>query len=51
MLFTAEPGIYIWDKLGVRLEDVIAVTKDGEAECLSCGFDGHGARPIHPWEV
>lgn len=49
MVFTAEPGIYIWEKVGVRLEDVILVKKDGEAECLSCGFDNQ--RAVSPWEI
>jgi Xaa-Pro aminopeptidase len=48
MLFTSEPGVYIWNKLGVRHEDVILVT-EGKAECLSCGFDGR--RPDDPWEI
>lgn len=49
MLFTAEPGVYMWDKLGVRLEDVMLVREDGEAECLSCGFGG--SRATSPWDV
>jgi Xaa-Pro aminopeptidase len=45
MVFTIEPGIYIaadssgvdpkWWNIGVRIEDVILVTKDG-SDCLSC---------------
>jgi Xaa-Pro aminopeptidase len=38
MTFTAEPGIYILDKFGVRLEDVLLVKEDGEAESLSGSF-------------
>lgn len=29
MVFSIEPGIYIADELGVRIEDVVVVTKDG----------------------
>lgn len=29
MIITVEPGIYIPDKFGVRIEDMVAVTKDG----------------------
>ncbi|KAI8941039.1 hypothetical protein NX059_002283 [Plenodomus lindquistii] len=44
MVFTAEPGIYILDKFGVRLEDVLVVREDGEAENLSGGF------ATSPWD-
>lgn len=29
MIITVEPGIYLPDKFGVRIEDMVAVTKDG----------------------
>ncbi|MCY6485788.1 Xaa-Pro peptidase family protein [Clostridium aestuarii] len=29
MIFSIEPGIYISDKVGVRIEDLVLVTKDG----------------------
>jgi Xaa-Pro aminopeptidase len=29
MCFSIEPGIYIADRFGVRIEDIIAVTEDG----------------------
>ena len=29
MVITVEPGIYLKDKFGVRIEDMVAVTKDG----------------------
>ncbi|MDY0300397.1 MAG: Xaa-Pro peptidase family protein [Trichlorobacter sp.] len=29
MVFTIEPGIYLPDRMGVRIEDTVAVTKDG----------------------
>lgn len=38
MVFTAEPGIYILDRFGVRHEDVLVVKKDGGAENISGGF-------------
>lgn len=34
MAFSIEPGIYIPGELGVRIEDIVAVTPDG-AECLN----------------
>ena len=38
MVFTAEPGVYVLDRFGVRHEDVLLVREDGEAENLSGGF-------------
>ena len=29
MIFSIEPGIYIKDKIGVRIEDLVLVTEDG----------------------
>ncbi|KAF2854120.1 peptidase M24 [Plenodomus tracheiphilus IPT5] len=44
MAFTAEPGIYILNNFGVRLEDVLVVREDGDAENLSGGF------ATSPWD-
>jgi Xaa-Pro aminopeptidase len=35
MVFTAEPGVYIAGKLGVRIEDDLAISRDGRAEVLT----------------
>lgn len=37
MVFTDEPGIYLEQRFGVRLEDVFVVTEDGEPELLTGG--------------
>ena len=29
MIFSVEPGIYLKDNIGVRIEDLVLVTKDG----------------------
>jgi len=29
MVFSVEPGIYLPDKFGIRLEEIVTVTKDG----------------------
>lgn len=34
MIFSIEPGIYLPGKIGVRIEDLVLVTKDG-AEILN----------------
>jgi Xaa-Pro aminopeptidase len=44
MVFTSEPGIYLVDKFGVRHEDVLLVTPNGEPEVLS------GRRARGPWD-
>ncbi len=37
MVFSVEPGIYLPDRFGVRIEDIVAVT-EGECRCLT-GLD------------
>lgn len=44
MVLTSEPGIYLVDKFGVRHEDVLLVTGDGEPDVLT------GFRATSPWE-
>ena len=44
MTFTAEPGIYLVDQFGVRLEDVFLVKENSEPELLS------GRRAGGPWD-
>jgi Xaa-Pro aminopeptidase len=39
MVFSVEPGIYVPGTLGVRIEDIVAVTESGA--CILTGFD-HG---------
>jgi len=34
MVYTVEPGIYLPDRNGVRIEDNLVITQDG-ADCLS----------------
>ena len=34
MIFSVEPGIYLPDRVGVRIEDLVLVTEDGVV-CLS----------------
>lgn len=48
MTFTSEPGVYLWERFGVRHEDVLLVVGEEGADCLSCG-DGPRARS--PWEL
>lgn len=43
MVFTSEPGIYLVDKFGVRLEDVLMVREDGMPDTLT------GRRAQDPW--
>lgn len=44
MTFTAEPGIYLTGKFGVRHEDIFLVREDGEAEAIS------GKLAVSPYE-
>jgi Xaa-Pro aminopeptidase len=44
MVFTAEPGVYLQHKFGVRHEDIYLVTEEGEAEILS------GRRAVSPYD-
>ncbi|KAI5258100.1 Creatinase/aminopeptidase [Aureobasidium subglaciale] len=44
MTFTAEPGIYLEGKFGVRHEDIYLVKEDGHAEVIS------GRRAVSPYE-
>lgn len=47
MVMTVEPGIYLPGRLGIRVEDVILVTRDG-CEVLSSS-DRSGAYPLLPF--
>jgi len=42
MVVTLEPGVYLSERFGVRIEDVFVVRR-GEAECLS------GRRAVDAW--
>ncbi|KAL1305264.1 hypothetical protein AAFC00_002175 [Neodothiora populina] len=44
MTFTAEPGIYLEGRFGVRHEDIYLVKENGEAEVIS------GKRAVSPYE-
>lgn len=44
MTFTAEPGIYLENKFGVRHEDIYLVKENGPAEVIS------GKRAVSPYE-
>jgi Xaa-Pro aminopeptidase len=44
MTFTSEPGIYLVDKFGVRLEDIFLVQESGEPGILT------GTRAVGPWD-
>jgi Xaa-Pro aminopeptidase len=44
MTFTAEPGIYLENKFGVRHEDIYLVKENGHAEVIS------GKRAVSPYE-
>jgi len=43
MTLSNEPGIYLYGELGVRLEDIVAVTADGADH-----FGGWQAGPTSP---
>ena len=44
MVFTAEPGVYVLNKFGVRHEDIYLVKEGGGAENLS------GGKAKSPWQ-
>ena len=35
MAFSCEPGIYIKDEIGIRIEDVVIINEKGETEVLN----------------
>ena len=35
MAFTVEPGIYIPNEIGIRIEDVVIINEQGETEILN----------------
>ena len=35
MAFSCEPGIYIKDEIGIRIEDVVIINEEGETEVLN----------------
>lgn len=45
--FSDEPGIYIPNELGIRLEDCFYVSDHGEAILLT---EGVGGFPVSPWD-
>lgn len=45
MTFTSEPGIYLVDEFGVRVEDVLLVNGEDEEPSLLTG-----QRALGPWD-
>lgn len=45
MTFTSEPGIYLVDEFGVRVEDVVLVNGEAEEPTLLTGQRAQG-----PWD-
>lgn len=45
MTFTSEPGVYLVDEFGVRVEDVVLVNGEGEEPTLLTGQRAQG-----PWD-
>ena len=35
MAFSIEPGIYIKDEIGVRIEDIVIINEKGETEVIN----------------
>jgi Xaa-Pro aminopeptidase len=38
MTFSVEPGIYVTNEFGIRLEDIVVVGEDGKLELLTSGL-------------
>jgi Xaa-Pro aminopeptidase len=38
MTFSVEPGIYVTNEFGIRLEDIVVVSEDGKLELLTKGL-------------
>jgi Xaa-Pro dipeptidase len=39
MVFTIEPGIYLENEFGIRIEDVVLLTKDGVESLVNASKD------------
>ena len=48
MTFSIEPGIYVPERFGLRLEDIVAVTADGAHRLTPASRDLHVARCVVP---
>ncbi|SJL04691.1 uncharacterized protein ARMOST_08061 [Armillaria ostoyae] len=46
--FSDEPGVYIEDKVGVRLEDCFYIARNGSAVYLTTGVGGPASSPWKP---